>query len=204
MPDHGPGNGSRQQSRQLRHRYPRGAPGTCQSGWVTDTHPPKVELFDVAGMTNTDPKGIVRAVDRYDAADFGLYMARPLDGHPDIAYFRSWLLPALGLRVGRWLAHPGRKLDHDVYLDVTDIEPGPVWRTVDLYLDILVRDRRDLRVLDTDEILAARAAGLIGDDAAQRAFERTFGAVDGIAAAGYDVDAWLATLGVPVTWPERP
>ncbi|WP_291418645.1 DUF402 domain-containing protein [Actinophytocola sp.] len=171
---------------------------------MTDVHPPKIELFDVAGMTNTDPKGIVRAVDRYEAADFGLYMARPLDGHPTIAYFRSWLLPAHGLRVGRWLARPGRKLDHDVYLDVIDIEPGPVWRTVDLYLDVLVRDRQDLRVLDTDEILAARSAGLIDDGTTQRAFERTFGAVDGIAAAGYDVDAWLATLGVRVTWPGRP
>lgn len=163
-------------------------------------HPPKVELFDVARMTNTDPKGFVRAVDRYDTTEFGLYMARPLDGHPDIAYFRSWLLPAHGLRVGRWLARPGRRLDHDVYIDIVDIEPGRVWRTVDLYLDVLVRDRRDLRVLDTDEVLAARSAGLLDDEAALRAFERTFAAVDGIAAAGYDVEAWL---GIPLTWPSE-
>jgi len=168
---------------------------------VTDVHPPKIELFDVAGMTNTDPKGIVRAVDRYRTTDFGLYMARPLDGHPNIGYFRSWLLPEYGLRVGRWRAHPGQKLDHDVYIDVVDIEPGTgpdaVWRTVDLYLDILVRDRRDLRVLDTDEVLAARSAGLIDDRTAQRAIERTFAAVDGIAAAGYEVEAWLE---IPLTW----
>lgn len=168
---------------------------------MTDVHPPKIELFDVAGMTNTDPKGIVRAVDRYRTTDFGLYMARPLDGHPNIGYFRSWLLPEYGLRVGRWRAHPGQKLDHDVYIDVVDIEPGTgsdaVWRTVDLYLDILVRDRRDLRVLDTDEVLAARSAGLIDDRTAQRAIERTFAAVDGIAAAGYEVEAWLE---IPLTW----
>ena len=171
---------------------------------MTDVHPPKIELFDVAAMTNTDPKGYVRAVDRYLTTDFGLYMARPLDGHPNIGYFRSWLLPAHGLRVGRWRAHPGQRLDHDVYIDVVDIEPGiepgGVWRTVDLYLDILVRDRRDLRVLDTDEVLAARSAGLIDDRTAQRAIERTFAAVEGIAAAGYDVEAWLK---IPLTWSDE-
>jgi predicted RNA-binding protein associated with RNAse of E/G family len=164
---------------------------------VTEVHPPKIELFDVAAMTNTDPKGIVRAVDHYRTTEFGLYMARVVDGHPTIGYFRSWLLPERGLRVSRWTAHPGQELDHDVYIDVVDIESGPVWRTVDLYLDILMRDRRDLRVLDTDEVLAARSAGLIDDRTAQRAFERTFAAVDGIAAAGYDVEAWL---GLPLTW----
>ncbi len=168
---------------------------------MTDVHPPKIELFDVAAMTNTDPKGIVRAVDRYRTTDFGLYMAREVDGHPTIGYFRSWLLPEYGLRVSRWRPRPGQKLDHDVYIDVVDIEPGTgpdaVWRTVDLYLDILMRDRRDLRVLDTDEVLAARSAGLIDDRTAQRAFERAFAAVDGIAAAGYDVDGWLD---IPLTW----
>jgi uncharacterized protein len=167
---------------------------------VTDVHAPKIELFDVAGMTNTDPKGFVRAVDTYRRTDFGLYMARPLDGHPNIGYFRSWLLPEHGLRVGRWRAHPGQRLDHDVYIDIVDIEGaagGDVWRTVDLYLDILVRDRRDLRVLDTDEVLAARSAGLIDDRTAQRAIERTFAAVEGIAAAGYQVESWLE---LPLTW----
>ncbi|MCT2587115.1 DUF402 domain-containing protein [Actinophytocola sp. S1-96] len=152
-------------------------------------------------MTNTDPKGFVRAVDHYRRTDFGLYLARPLDGHPNIAYFRTWLLPELGLKVGRWAAHPGQTLDHDVYIDVADIETGAVWRSVDLYLDVLVRDRVDLRVLDTDEVLEARSAGLIDDAAARRAFERTFAAVDGIAAAGYDVEAWIAAVfKVTLTW----
>ena len=164
---------------------------------MTAPHPPKIELFDVAGMTNTDPKGFVRAVDRYETTDFGLYMARPLDGHPRIAYFRSWLLPERGLRVSRWLPHPGRTLDHDVYIDIVDIEPGPVWRTVDLYLDVLVNDHTDLRVLDTDEILDAHTTGLLDRVTVQSAFERTFSAVGGIAAAGYDVETWL---GIPLSW----
>jgi uncharacterized protein len=164
---------------------------------VTDLHAPKIELFDVAGMTNTDPKGFVRAVDRYETTEFGLYMARPLDGHHNIAYFRSWLLPEQGLRIGRWLPHAGQTLDHDVYIDIVDVEKGPVWRTRDLYLDILVRDHRDLWVLDIDEVLEAHSAGLLDRVTVQRAFERTFAAVEGISAAGYDVERWL---GLPLTW----
>ncbi len=164
---------------------------------VTDLHPPKIELFDVAAMTNTDNKGFVRAVDRYETTDFGLYMARPVVGHPDIAYFRTWLLPEHGLRVSRWLAHPGRDLGHDVYIDVADIEKGPVWRTTDLYLDILVHDGTGLAVHDTDEALDALTVGYLDRVTLQRAFERTFTAVEGITAAGYDVEAWL---GIPLTW----
>ena len=164
-------------------------------------HPPKVEVFDVAAMTNTDPKGFVRTVDEYRLEEFGLYMARPVDGHPKISYFRSWLLPRLGLRVSRWGAHPGARFGHDLYLDVVDIEVGSTWRTLDLYLDILVTTGHDQRLLDTDETLAALTAGLIDHDAARRAFDRAFAAVDGIAAAGHDVDAWLAGQGFPVTWP---
>jgi predicted RNA-binding protein associated with RNAse of E/G family len=164
---------------------------------VTELHPPKIELFDLAAMTNTDPKGFVRAVDTYRQTDFGLYLGRPVDGHPHISYFRSWLLPEHGLRVGRWLAHPGQVLNHDVYIDIVDVEPGPVWRTTDLYLDVLVYDHKGLRVLDIDEVLEAHATGHLDRMTVQRAFERTFTAVDGIAAAGYDVEAWL---GIPLTW----
>jgi predicted RNA-binding protein associated with RNAse of E/G family len=164
---------------------------------VTHLHPPKVESFDVAAMTNTDNKGFVREVDRYETTGFGLYMARPVVGHPDIAYFRTWLLPEHGLRVSRWLAHPGRDLGHDVYIDIADVEAGPVWRTTDLYLDVLVDDHAGLRVEDTDEALEAQAAGFLDRVTLQGAFERAFAAVEGITAAGYDVEAWL---GLPLTW----
>lgn len=167
---------------------------------MSHVHPPKIEVFDIAGMTNTDPKGFVRAVDTYRLEDFGLYMARPVDGHPEIAYFRSWLLPRFGLRVSRWGAHPGARFEHDFYVDVVDIETGPAWRTRDLYLDILVRTGQGLEVLDTDETLAALRTGLLDDAATQRAFERAFAAIDGIAAARHDVDAWLAAQDVRLTW----
>lgn len=168
----------------------------------TNVHAPKVELFDVQALTNTDPKGIVRAVDVYRMTEFGLYMARPVPGHPKLAYFRSWLLPELGLRVSRWT---GRKpLDHDYYIDVVDIQPGDVWRTTDLYLDILVRTGQDQRVLDSDELIAGVLAGHLDQGAAIRALEQTNVAVDGIARSGYRPDDWLASLGYPVEWSQDP
>jgi predicted RNA-binding protein associated with RNAse of E/G family len=176
--------------------------GSCDNlGVVSEVHPPKIEVFDIRAMTNTDPKGFVRAVDEYRLEEFGLYMARPVPGHPRLAYFQSWLLPAHGLRVSRWRAHPGVALDHDFYLDVVDIQTGDSWQTRDLYLDILVRTGRDQRVLDTDETLAALHAGLINLAAAQRAFEHAFLAVDGISSAGHDIDAWLARQHIRLSWP---
>ena len=45
-----------------------------------DIHPPKRETFDLTTRTNTDPKGINRAVDVYTVQPWGLYMARPTPG----------------------------------------------------------------------------------------------------------------------------
>ncbi|OLR94758.1 DUF402 domain-containing protein [Actinokineospora bangkokensis] len=166
-----------------------------------EVHAPKVEVFDPPSMTNTDPKGFVRRVDEYRETPAGLYMARAVDGHRRIAYFRSLLLPEHGLRVSRWTPRRGVDLGHDYYLDVVDISTdGPVWRTVDLYLDVLVRRGRDARVEDADELVAAHRAGLLDSSTVQRAMERTFAAVDGIAHSGYDVDAWLVTLSAEPPW----
>lgn len=177
-----------------------------------EIHPPKVEVFDPAAMTNVDPKGFIRRVDEYRRTRHGLYMARPVEGHRRIAYFESLLLPALGLRVSKWRGRPGVDLGHDYYIDVVDITVdaagGPrgsigVWRTVDLYLDVLVRAGRDLRVEDTDELLGAIRAGLLDLGAGQRALARAHRAVEGIARADYDVDAWLANHGIEVSWRPR-
>jgi predicted RNA-binding protein associated with RNAse of E/G family len=180
--------------------YPVPVPIARRDDTHHEVHPPKVELFDVAAMTNTDPKGFVRAVDEYRHTDHGLLMARPVDGHRRIAYFESLLLPELGLRVSKWRGKRGHDLGHDFYIDIVDITDGPVWRTVDLYLDVLVRTGRDLRVEDTDELLAALGARLIDVSAGQRALERTHRTVDGVARHGYDVDAWLHSLGIATIW----
>lgn len=174
---------------------------SMSAGETAPIHVPKVELFDVAAGTNTDPKGFVRPVDEYRVEPFGLYLARAMDGHPRIAYLESWLLPGLGLRVTDFWMHPGHELDQDFYLDVVDVTAaGGVWRTVDHYLDIVVRGRREAEVLDVDELVAAMAAGLIDPPTAQRALRTAFATVDGLARHDYLLADWLAGAGITLTW----
>jgi len=81
-------------------------------------HPPKHETFDLRARTNTDPKGIVRAVDEYSERPWGLYLARPTPGRAQFHYLESWLLPSLGLRATVFHFNPGHQRDQDYYLDV--------------------------------------------------------------------------------------
>jgi predicted RNA-binding protein associated with RNAse of E/G family len=164
-------------------------------------HPPKIETFDITAMTNTDPKGFVRAVDEYRVEPFGLYVARPVPDHVTLEYLQSWLLPDLGLRITDFAFRPGYERDQDYYVDIAAISNGgTTWRTTDYYLDIVLRVGRDLEVLDTDELLAALDAGLIERHVGEWALHATYRAVVGIAAHGYDLAAWLATQDITLTW----
>ena len=119
-------------------------------------HPPKHETFDLRARTNTDPKGIVRAVDDYTVRPWGLYLARPTPGRAQFHYLESWLLPSLGLRATVFHFSPGHERDHDYYLDVGEYTPGPaVWSSEDHYLDLEVRTNVGLDLADVDELLDA-------------------------------------------------
>jgi hypothetical protein len=167
-------------------------------------HSPKTETFDVAAGTNTDPKGFVRSVEEYRVEPYGLYLSRAMDGHPSLAWVDSWLLPELGIRVTDWWFHPGHERDQDFYIDIVDVtRDGDVWRTVDHYLDIVVRTGRDAQVIDLDEYVEAVAHGVLDPAAAQRALAASHRTVDALAAHGYDVDAWFAARGTPLTWRRR-
>ncbi|MBF6213332.1 DUF402 domain-containing protein [Nocardia puris] len=166
-----------------------------------DVHRPKVEYFDVASLTNTDPKGFVREVERYHVEPWGLYMARTAD-HPQFHYMESWLLPELSLRATVFHYNPIHHRDQDYYLDIgefTEIEPKR-WRSIDHYLDIVVRSERETELLDVDELLAAHAQGLLGAAEAQAAIEHATAAIDGIAAHGHSFDRWTESLGLTLTW----
>lgn len=158
-------------------------------------------MFDVAAMTNTDPKGVERRVREYRLEPFGLYVARDVVDHPTIAALESWLLPDAGLRATDWYFHPGHERDQDFYLDVADIAVDEaIWRTEDHYLDLVVRTGRGAEVLDTDELMAAVAAGLLDSATAQRALRTAFRTLEGLARHGYRLNRWLATLGAHPTW----
>lgn len=168
---------------------------------MTDLHPPKIEVFDPASRTNTDPKGIVREVEEYREEPFGLYVARPTPGRAQFRYLESWLLPALGLRVTDFWFTPGHERDQDFYLDIVDVRrDGERWVAKDLYLDIVLREKVRLEVIDTDELLAASVAGFITPEEAHGALDSTYAAVEGLARYGYDLGAWLATQDIELTW----
>ncbi|GHE86880.1 hypothetical protein GCM10017786_18010 [Amycolatopsis deserti] len=171
---------------------------TAHAGTI---HPPKIETFDVANRTNTDPKGIARAVEEYRVEPFGLYLARPTPGRTQFHYLESWLLPGLGLRLTDYWFRPGHERDQDFYLDVVSVErDGATWRTTDWYLDLVVREGERVDVVDTDELLAAAGAGLLTAGEAERALEIAFDTVNGLAAHGYRVGRWLATHDIHLTW----
>ena len=164
-------------------------------------HPPKHETFDLRARTNTDPKGIVRAVDEYVVQPWGLYVARPTPGRAQFHYLESWLLPSLGLRATVFHFNPGHERDQDYYLDVGEYTPGPdVWSAEDHYLDLVVRTGREVVFADTDELLEATRHGLLGPGVAEQAVQRAVHAVDGLARNGYDLNAWLVGEGIQLVW----
>jgi len=171
---------------------------TAHAGTI---HPPKIETFDVANRTNTDPKGIARAVEEYRVEPFGLYLARPAPGRAQFHYLESWVLPALGLRLTDYWFCSGHERDQDFYLDVVSVQrDGSIWRTTDWYLDLVVREGDRVDVLDTDELLAAATAGLLTPREAEHALRITYDTVNGLAAHDYRVDRWLATRDIHLTW----
>jgi predicted RNA-binding protein associated with RNAse of E/G family len=164
-------------------------------------HPPKHETFDLNARTNTDPKGIVRAVDDYIVHPWGLYLARPTPGRAQFHYLESWLLPSLGLRATVFHFNPGHERDHDYYLDVGEYTPGPVvWRSEDHYLDLEVRTGRGADLADIDELLEAVRHGLLRPEVGEQAVRRAARAVDGLARNNYDLNTWLAGEGMRLVW----
>ena len=164
-------------------------------------HPPKTITFDVPGMVNVDTKGIERPVDVYTETPFGLYMSRAMVGRPTAHWVESWLLPDLGLCVTDWWWNPGHERDQDFYLDVCSItRDSGRYLLTDHYLDILVHQGRAAEVIDVDEFAEAVGSRLMDAETAEVALQRTFHAVDRLAAHGHDLDAWLATLGITLGW----
>jgi predicted RNA-binding protein associated with RNAse of E/G family len=128
-------------------------------------------------------------------------MARPTPGRPQFHYLESWLLPALGLRATVFHFSPGHERDHDYYLDIGEYTAGKtVWRSEDHYLDIEVRTGRGADLTDIDELLDAVRQGMLAPGIAELAVRRAVAAVDGLARNGYDLQAWLTTIGIRLSW----
>jgi predicted RNA-binding protein associated with RNAse of E/G family len=173
----------------------------CSPPYAGHIHPPKHETFDLTARTNTDPKGIVRAVDVYTVEPWGLYMARPTPGRAQFHYLESWLLPSIGLRASVFHFNPGHERAQDFYLDVGSYSPGPTeWHAEDHYLDLVVRAGRSVELEDVDELLGAVRHGLLTPDTAERAVRTAARAIDGLARHDYALEKWLADLHMVLTW----
>jgi predicted RNA-binding protein associated with RNAse of E/G family len=166
-------------------------------------HPPKIQTFDVTTGINTDNKGFEREVAEYRVEPFGLYMSRAVVNRASATWIRTWLLPEFGVCVADWDWSPGHERDQDFYLDIARIERGADrWRMTDLYLDVVVRTGRSAEVVDIDEFVAAVAEGVLDRGLAEYAMERAYVVVRALASHGNDLDAWLATEGIALTWPD--
>jgi predicted RNA-binding protein associated with RNAse of E/G family len=164
-------------------------------------HPPKRESFDIPARTNTDNKGIVRAVDEYVVHPWGLYMARPTPGRAQFHYLESWLLPSVGIRANVFHFNPGYEHEQDYYLDIGDITAGgTVWHTEDHYLDLVVYTSDRTELLDTDELLEAHHHGLVSTGTAESAIRKAVAAVEGLARHDHDLNGWLAAHGMHLSW----
>lgn len=151
--------------------------------------------------TNTDPKGVVRAVDVYAVKPWGLYMARPTPGRAQFHYMESWLLPSLDLRATVFHFNPGHELDQDYYLDVGRYTAGPCeWHAQDHYLDLIVRTGERVDLSDVDELLTAVRHGLLSPEVGEHAVRTAVGAIDGLSSHNYDLDRWLEAKGIALTW----
>jgi predicted RNA-binding protein associated with RNAse of E/G family len=167
-------------------------------------HPPKTAIFDLAAGVNIDTKGFERPVEEFRITPFGLYMSRAMVARPTAHWVESWLLPDLGICVTDWWWNPGHRRDQDFYLDICEIvRDGDRWVLTDHYLDIVVQNRRGAEVIDVDEFVAAVALGLLDNTAAEAALSRSYRVLDGIAAHDHDLDAWLAEMGITLSWKPR-
>lgn len=172
-----------------------------------EPHPPKREVFDVPAKTNTDNKGFVRPVDRFEVTAFGLYMSRTAD-HPRFSHLESWLLPELGVRANIFHFVDGHRTGQRLYLDIGRFS-GPDadgrWHAVDWYLDLVDVPGSPLELIDVDELFDAHAAAHLTTEECQAAVFIATRALVGSAEYGHDVQAWLDhAVDGEVYWLDRP
>ncbi|OBI82725.1 hypothetical protein A5663_13930 [Mycobacterium sp. E740] len=143
----------------------------------------------------------MRAVDVYTVRPWGLYLARPTPGRAQFHYLESWLLPSLYLRATVFHFSPGHERDQDFYLDVGRYTPGrDVWHSEDHYLDLVVRTGRAVELCDVDELLTAVRHNLLTPETGEHAVQVAASAIDGLARHGYDLNRWLDSRRIALTW----
>lgn len=123
--------------------------------------------------------------------------------HPKLWCRESHVLPTLGIEISRFGYREAYQPENpfDYYVDIVSVpERGDLWTVRDFYLDVLVYDGERVKILDTDEYLAAIQAEHLTADEAVHALTRTHAFVNGLAQHRYTLDAYLQAEGVTLSW----
>ena len=142
--------------------------------------PQLVDVVDTVTAVRSYSSGTARQLRICQEERWGLRTECPTPEDPFYDSEVTWLLPDMNLR----LTHRRTRSRHarggpSELTAVRVFHDGRYWRTTDLLLGLAAPGGTSARIVRSEE----------------------FAAVDGIAAAGHDVDAWLAGQGFPVTWP---
>lgn len=122
--------------------------------------------------------------------------------HPKLWAREGHVLPELGISVSRFAyRREAFWKGFDYYVDIVRVAGiGECWVVRDLYLDVLVFDGVRAEILDTDEYLAAVQEGHLEAGEAASALEAAHAFVNNLARHGYDLEAYLHSEGVTLTW----
>lgn len=165
-------------------------------------HPVKTEIHDTNAKIHFTNTG-ARPVSTYDTTAHGLYVSRPFVSHPRIRHWQAHLLPSLNLVVCQYDFHHGR--EHDNYMDVALItEQAGVWSVRDLYLDLVLHEGQRAEIVDTHELLASHAAGLISTDELHLAVDTAHRTLAELARCGYHLSEWMNQHGMELYWGQPP
>ncbi len=142
------------------------------------------------------------AVDEYRRSDHGLYVRRRFEGHPRIRAWEAHIVPDAHLQVCRYHPHEGRWWCA-YYVDVVNVDDrGSTVHVTDLYLDVAVTHDGQVRILDTDEFVAAFDSGDIDRADLSTALGATHDLVNDLSANGNDLGACFERRGIGLQWHE--
>jgi predicted RNA-binding protein associated with RNAse of E/G family len=137
-------------------------------------------------------------IEELRVSEHGLYLARRVHSHPRISFMASHYLPGLGIIASKFTCHDGTPY-LEWYVDVAETTPGEEeWIVRDYYLDIEVTNEGVVRIVDTDEYLAALAEGHLSSREAEYALTTAHQTLNGILAQG-TLEAYLASRGVDLS-----
>ena len=132
-----------------------------------------------------------------------LFWALPVNGK-NISYMQGHFFLELGFPVTkfRWRPHVSQEERCDYYIDIVTLEEHSVghWHYRDLYLDVMVYEGRRADVLDTDEYLAAVAAGYLNQAEAAHALGTLHNLLNELASHGYSLGKLLKSRNIKLEW----